>query len=166
MRKTILLFFTFLFSLGAMAQCIGIAKTMVCTTGSAHIYVSCALGPWIWQASTNQGNSWTTLTNNSTFSGTSTSELTISTPSPAMNGYLYHAAATSNPTQFSDSTTLIVAIAPPSNLVFQGLAASYCLGESAPYSVSGTGGLIDDSVYFDVNNANALVFGGSTQRIC
>jgi hypothetical protein len=159
MKKIILLFFTVLLSLGAMAQCIGIAKTMVCVTGTAQIYASCALGPWIWQVSTNQGATWTTLTNNSTYSGTSTSNLTISNLNPGMTGYLYHAAATSNPTQFSDSTMLIVSFVPPSNLVFDGLAATYCLGQSALYSVSGTGGLIDDSVYFSVNNANSLEFG-------
>lgn len=50
---------------------------------------SVAVDSYLWQLSTDNGNTWTNLTNNATYSGTSTASLTVSNVSPAMVGYQY-----------------------------------------------------------------------------
>ena len=50
---------------------------------------SVAVDSYLWQLSTDNGLTWTNLTNNSTYSGTTTATLTVSNVSPAMVGYQY-----------------------------------------------------------------------------
>ncbi|MFY8009610.1 MAG: gliding motility protein, partial [Flavobacterium sp.] len=50
---------------------------------------SVAVDSYMWQLSTDNGLTWTNLTNNTTYSGTTTATLTVSNVSPAMVGYQY-----------------------------------------------------------------------------
>jgi len=50
---------------------------------------SVAVDSYLWQLSTDNGNTWTNLTNNATYSGTTTASLTVSNVSPSMVGYQY-----------------------------------------------------------------------------
>jgi len=56
--------------------------------------VNPGLGTYQWQVSTNNGTSWTDITDGSTYTGTSTANLTIAAVGSGMSGLLYHAMIT------------------------------------------------------------------------
>ena len=62
-----------------------------------------------WQVSADNGTTWSNLSNGSTYSGATTSMLTIANATAAMNGSLYRVVVDSSTT--SSSTTLTVATA-------------------------------------------------------
>ncbi len=66
-----------------------------------------------WQVSTDGGVSWANISDNSTYSGTTTGTLTVNGVSGTMNGYLYRLGATnSGGTTLSSNVTLTVAPPP------------------------------------------------------
>jgi len=72
------------------------AITNVCATGSASFSVN-ATGTtpsYQWQESTNAGGTWNNLANGGVYSGTSTTTLTLTNITAAMNGNLYRAVVT------------------------------------------------------------------------
>ena len=65
-----------------------------------------------WQVSTDGGSTWSTVTDNSSYSGSGTARLTITNAGSTMNGYLYRATVTNTGGSTSSaSVTLTVAAA-------------------------------------------------------
>ena len=92
------------------------------------------------------GSYWTDITDNAIYNGATTATLTITNPTPDMNGYTYRYAATNaTGTAFSNFTILDLALAPtafstlpylyvaPSSTIAIGGTATY----TAPYSYTG-----------------------------
>ncbi len=74
-----------------------IAKS-TCATGSTNFTVT-ATGTSLayqWQVSTNGGIGWTNITNNATYGGATTNNLTLSSVGAGMTGYLYRAVVSGN----------------------------------------------------------------------
>jgi gliding motility-associated-like protein len=94
-----------------------------------------------WQFS-NDGINWTTLTNNSTYSGVTTNTLLITGATPLMSGSLYRVLLT-NPNNIcgliSSTATLTFATAPTANVSYAG--SPYCpnLTSAQPVTLTGTG---------------------------
>lgn len=62
----------------------------VCELRSADFTLtSVTVDSYLWQLSTDNGLTWTNLTNNATYSGTTTATLTVANVSPTMAGYQY-----------------------------------------------------------------------------
>lgn len=83
------------------------------TTGHDVIYsVAGASGSFQWQVSADSGATWTNLANNGTYSGVTTSALTITGATSALNGSRYRYVATSSGgISTSNAATLTVAAA-------------------------------------------------------
>ncbi|MEO6994013.1 MAG: family 43 glycosylhydrolase, partial [Lacunisphaera sp.] len=65
-----------------------------------------------WQESTNAGNSWTTLSDNTTYAGTTTSTLTISNAGSAMDGNRYRALVTNTAGTTNSSAATLSVVTP------------------------------------------------------
>ncbi|SHM58440.1 T9SS type B sorting domain-containing protein [Flavobacterium chilense] len=61
----------------------------VCESQKAIFSITSDADTFQWQLSTDNGKTWNTLTNNTTYSGTNTASITIQKANIAMNGYLY-----------------------------------------------------------------------------
>ncbi|HVU15945.1 MAG TPA: carboxypeptidase regulatory-like domain-containing protein [Candidatus Didemnitutus sp.] len=61
-----------------------------------------------WQVSTNSGSTWANVTDNTTYSGSTTGTLTITSPSATLNGYQYRLVATDVLSGNSNAVTLTV----------------------------------------------------------
>jgi len=74
------------------------ANQTLCTDKVATftVAVTAGTGPhsYQWQVSTNNGNTWTNITNGGVYSGATTTTLTITAPPVSMNGYQYRAFVT------------------------------------------------------------------------
>lgn len=69
--------------------------TTVCKNASSQFEVSATgVDSYEWQESTDGGSNWMSLSDNATYSNTSTSNLTITSSAPGMNGNLYRCILT------------------------------------------------------------------------
>jgi hypothetical protein len=92
----------------------------------------------IWQMSSDNGGNWTNLTNNATFSGTTTNELTIINPAIEMDQNLFRCQVTGScdPPVSTNSALLTIKTIPHIDL--QPKNDTVCFGESVSFSVSAT----------------------------
>ncbi len=84
-------------------------NSVVCTSGGGNAFLSVygvSIGggslTYSWEVSTNGGSSWSTVSNNGTYSGATTSGLTITA---ATSGYLYRATVTEASSGLSSTST-------------------------------------------------------------
>jgi len=93
------------------------ANQVVCTDKVATFTtaVTAGTGPhsYQWQVSTNNGNTWTNVTNGGVYSGATTVTLTVSAPPVSMSGYQYRAIVTgAAPCAAATSRTAILTVNP------------------------------------------------------
>jgi len=142
----------------------GTLKYFACAGSDIGIQTSSGYASgYFWQLSMDNGNTWNTLTDNSTYSGSSTGQLSIDNVAVSMTGYLYRYGATSNPTVFSPVDTLDVFATYANTPVFVSPATSVCQGQTIPYIITGD---LNDSSYWSVANAtNLSSFGGISDTV-
>ncbi|PKB17843.1 T9SS type B sorting domain-containing protein [Flavobacterium sp. 5] len=68
----------------------------ICELQNATFAIESNADGFKWQLSTDDGNNWNTLTNNTIYSGTNTKSLLITKVSPAINGYKYRVLLNKN----------------------------------------------------------------------
>jgi hypothetical protein len=160
MKLFLPLVLTAIFASRASGQLIyGSLKTFACMGTVSNIQTASGYAPgYFWQVSTDNGTTWSTITDNGIYSFSTTGELNIY-PFVPMTGYLYRYAATATPTVFSDADTLVVFAAAANKPVFVGPTTSVCQGQTIVYTVSG--GLARDSTYWSASNANSLITFGA-----
>jgi hypothetical protein len=151
---------TAIFASRASGQLIyGSLKTFACAGTVSNIQTASGYASgYFWQVSTDNGTTWSTITDNGIYSFSTTGELNIY-PFVPMTGYLYRYAATATPTVFSDADTLVVFSASANRPVFVGPTTSVCQGQTIVYTVSGN--LARDSTYWSATNATSLITFGA-----
>jgi hypothetical protein len=112
------------------------ADQTICTDKVATFtVVPSGSGPfsYVWQVSTDNGNTWNTVNNGGVYSGATTATLTITAPPVSMSGYQYRvivngaapcASATSRKAILTVNPLPVVTIAPVYSALFPGMTAT------------------------------------------
>jgi len=130
-----------------------VAATTICQSADSFTYTVAAVDSsgdlaisYVWQVSTNGGSTWSSATDSANYSGYMTSSLTVYTHgTTALNGYMFRCQATdtSSGSATSTSATLDI-VAPPVAGTISG-GSSLCIGSSATYTESASGGVWSSS---------------------
>ena len=138
--------------------------SFACAGGGVYIQTPNGAGTgFFWQLSTDNGNTWATLSDTGPYTGSSTGTLQIDPVAVSMNGYIYRYAATGNPTVFSNEDTLSVFTTTPNTPVFVSPMTSVCQGQTIVYTV--TGNLTNDSASWSVVNGSSLFYTGINDTV-
>lgn len=116
-----------------------------------------------WQVSTDGGTTWTNVSNGGVYSGATTSSLTITGATIAMNGYQYRAVVNSACSPLNSNAATLTVNAPPS-ISNQPSNNSVCAGNAASFSVTATGGSLTYQWYESTDGGttyNPLANGGA-----
>ncbi|MEZ5028167.1 MAG: T9SS type A sorting domain-containing protein [Ferruginibacter sp.] len=92
-----------------------VAVTNVCATGAASFSVDAngTTPGYQWQESTNGGTTWTNITNGGVYNGATTTTLTLTNITAAMNGNLYRAVVTAaSPCGSVNSSNAVLNVTP------------------------------------------------------
>lgn len=117
-------------------------KAVVCGNASEvtfNVATADAVKTYQWQMKLNPSTSiWTSLTNDGTFSGVNTAELTVANPTVTLNNRVFRCKMTNCglPTYSTNGRLVIVA---PVVITSQPVAQNTCLGGTVSYSISATG---------------------------
>ncbi|MCK6648742.1 MAG: PKD domain-containing protein, partial [Bacteroidia bacterium] len=114
---------------------------VICEGGNTTMTASASnsYGAYQWQVDQFGLGVFTNLTDNSIYSGTNTSALSITGATGSMNGYIYRCVAGSCfPEVFSNSATLTVNVLPI--ITSDPVAQTICFGNNTNFSVSSVGG--------------------------
>lgn len=120
-----------------------LANVSACNGGGATITaaVSGTFLTYQWQVSTDGGTTWTNVINNTTYSGATSSTLSISGITPAMSGYLYRLVVNGTCTSANlTSSTATLTVNNPATITVQPLAnKAVCVGAEASFSATAAG---------------------------
>jgi hypothetical protein len=146
----------------ASSICAGANTTFSVTASNATGYK--------WQVDQGQGAGFTDISIGAPYSGITSSTLTITGATAAMNGYLYRAVATNSCTSnaISNSATLTVNSAPA--ITAQPTSTSVCLGGNAAFSVAvsnatGYQWYVDRGLGFGAISNDAQFSGATTSTL-
>lgn len=145
-------------------------NSATCVTSNTSFAVTATGTSYQWQVSTNGGGSWTDITNGGVYGGATTTTLTLTGVTGAMNTYQYRCVVTGDcsPTPVnSNGATLTVNAA--TNITGQPSASIICAGLNTSFSVAATGTTLsyqwqvstDGGVTYN-NVANGGVYSGAT----
>lgn len=95
---------------------------------------------WQWQVSTNNGGTWTDLSDAPPYSGTTTGVLSISGANESQDGYLYQAVVTGACNQPTTTGAALLSAAEGATILNQELALAVCEGENILVGVAAEGG--------------------------
>ena len=121
------------------------ANTPICNGGNGTITVgTTGTGPtYQWQVSTNGGTSYTNLTNTAPYSGVTTSALTFTGATSALNGYLYRVMVGGTCSATLTSSAAVLSINTPAAITTNPTNQTVCVGSNATMSVVATGGVLN-----------------------
>ncbi|MFT3981796.1 MAG: GEVED domain-containing protein [Ferruginibacter sp.] len=127
----------------ATAACIGTPKTISSTLGSGLASVV----TYAWQVSTDGGTSYTAVANGTAYSGATTANLTITSPTAAMTGYRYRVIAsiatcgssvTSTPTVLTVNARPVLTVsANPYTAIYPGQTTTLAVASSTTAPAAG-----------------------------
>ena len=134
------------------------SATSACVNGSAtfSVVATNATG-YQWQLSANNGSSYSNITNNSTYSGATTSTLTISNADLTMNAYRYRPVLSGcAPAPTGNAALLTVSSnAAPTVTITSNFGNSICGGTAVTFSATNTLGGTNPSYAWKVNGSPA-----------
>lgn len=145
-------------------------NSATCVSSNTSFAVTATGTSYQWQVSTNGGGTWADITNGGVYGGATTTTLTLTGVTGAMNTYQYRCVVTGDcsPTPVnSNGATLTVNAA--TNITGQPSASIICAGLNTSFSVAATGTTLsyqwqvstDGGVTYN-NVANGGVYSGAT----
>jgi hypothetical protein len=91
-----------------------------------------------WQVSTDNGTSWTNVSNGGVYSGATTTTLNITGATAAMNGYCYRMVASGTCTPAANSNSACLTVIVPATVTNHPANASICSGGTITFTAAGT----------------------------
>lgn len=91
-----------------------------------------------WQESTNNGVSWSNISNGGVYSGATTNTISFTGPSLAMNGYMYRCVVTNGCTVATTSNAITLTVTNSPNITTQPSAKVLCIGDNTTLTVAAT----------------------------
>lgn len=116
-------------------------NTSVCLDGNGSISIN-ATGTnltYQWEVSTNGGSSFTSLANNSTYSGVTTSTLNISGAVLSMNGYQYRVVINGTCTSSTMSSAVTLSVNTSASITTNPTDKNGCVGMSVTFTSAASG---------------------------
>ena len=141
-----------------------------CAGGTATFSVATlAVVNYQWQVSINGGGSYSNISNGGVYSGATTTTLTITGTSAAMNGYLYRCVTSSGPCTLNSSAVSLTVQTAPSITAQPVPTTLACVGQTISISTTASGTSLtyqwqlstDGGVTYN-NVVNAGVYSGAT----
>lgn len=146
------------------------ANSTICL-GGATSFSAAATGTGIgyqWQVSTDGGTTYTNITNGGVYAGATTTTLTITGATAAMNTYRYRVVVTGTCAPAANSTGAILTVINPVAITAQPVNSEICSGSNTSFSVTGSSTQtiiyqwqVNPGTGF-VNVANAAPYSGAT----
>ena len=135
------------------------SRTFACVNGSVTMLCNYSSGTFLWEVSGDGGSSWSTVTDNNTYSNSSTYILSIKPTDLTLNLFLYRCTVTYMGTLYAPSPadTLYVSASVPPTPVFSGSPTSVCSGSVEPVTIIGD--YTGDSVYYSTSDYYPDFFG-------
>ncbi|MEJ5994186.1 hypothetical protein WG904_07095, partial [Pedobacter sp. Du54] len=140
--------------------CAGSNSTFSVTASNATSYQ--------WQVSTNGGSTFNALSNNSPYSGVTTTTLTITGATAGLNAYQYKCVATGSGSATSNAATLTVNSAP--SISSHPVNSTLCAGSNTTFGVTASNALsyqwqVDQGAGFSNITNNATYSGATTSTL-
>ena len=124
-----------------------------------------------WQLSTNNGSSWSNLSNAGVYSGTTTSTLTITSATSSMSGYDYRCVVDKSGCSSVTSTSKNLTVQTAPSITSSGSNSTICVGSNTTFSVSASGSSLNYQWQLSTNNgtswsnlSNGGVYSGAITR--
>ncbi|MBL7710024.1 MAG: T9SS type A sorting domain-containing protein [Chitinophagaceae bacterium] len=146
------------------------ANSTICLGGNTS-FSAAATGTGIgyqWQVSTDGGATYTNITNGGVYAGATTTTLTITGATAAMNTYRYRVVVTGTCAPAANSTGAILTVINPVAITAQPVNSEICSGSNTSFSVTGSSTQtiiyqwqVNPGTGF-VNVANAAPYSGAT----
>lgn len=115
------------------------ANAVLCEGANATFsFSSPSADTYQWQISTNNGNTWTNLSNNTTYAGVTSETLSITDATEAMNGNIFRAIA-SVTCGSTTSGAATLAVRASTRITGQPQNAAICIGSNQTFTVNATG---------------------------
>ena len=116
------------------------ANSTICLGGNTS-FSAAATGTGIgyqWQVSTDGGTTYTNITNGGVYGGATTTTLTITGATAAMNTYRYRVAVSGTCAPAANSTGAILTVVNPVAITAQPVNSEICSGSNTSFSVTGS----------------------------
>ncbi|MBN8674001.1 MAG: T9SS type A sorting domain-containing protein [Chitinophagales bacterium] len=116
------------------------ANSTICL-GGGTAFSAAATGTGIgyqWQVSTDGGTTYTNITNGGVYAGATTTTLTITGATAAMNNYRYRAVVSGTCAPAANSTGAILTVINPVAITAQPVNSEICSGSNTSFSVTGS----------------------------
>lgn len=146
------------------------ANSTICLGGNTS-FSTAATGTGIgyqWQVSTDGGTTYTNITNGGVYAGATTTTLTITGATAAMNSYRYRVVVTGTCAPAANSTGAVLTVINPVAITTQPANSEICSGSNTSFSVTGSSTQtiiyqwqVNPGTGF-VNVANAAPYSGAT----